>query len=87
MARHDKSGRRYLGITKANVVELLDDQEYCCAICGREIDLSSAVDHDHTTGKIRGMLCLSCNCGLGQFRDDIGLLAKAIFYLGQHSIE
>jgi hypothetical protein len=50
-----------------------------CVICGDETKL--VVDHDHTTGKIRGMLCNHCNRGLGHFRDDPTLLEFAAQYL------
>jgi len=50
-----------------------------CVICGREEKL--VVDHDHKTGKIRGMLCNHCNRGLGHFRDDPTLLEFAAQYL------
>jgi esterase/lipase superfamily enzyme len=50
-----------------------------CVICGDETKL--VVDHDHVTGKIRGMLCNHCNRGLGHFRDDPTLLEFAAQYL------
>lgn len=50
-----------------------------CVICGSEEPL--VVDHDHNTGKIRGMLCNHCNRGLGHFRDDPTLLEFAAQYL------
>ncbi len=50
-----------------------------CVICGAEEQL--VVDHDHATGKIRGMLCNHCNRGLGHFRDDPQLLEFAAQYL------
>ncbi len=50
-----------------------------CVICGVEEKL--VVDHDHTTGEIRGLLCNHCNRGLGHFRDDPMLLEFAAQYL------
>ena len=50
-----------------------------CVICGIEDAL--VVDHDHVTGKVRGMLCNHCNRGLGHFRDDPILLEFAAQYL------
>lgn len=54
-----------------------------CVICGNEEPL--VVDHDHNTGKIRGMLCNHCNRGLGHFRDDPKLLEFAAQYLNASS--
>jgi hypothetical protein len=50
-----------------------------CVICGTEGVL--VVDHDHTTGQVRGVLCNHCNRGLGHFRDDPTLLEFAAQYL------
>ena len=62
--RHYHLKRRY-GIGAAEFDELVRDQHGVCAICGRENP--EHVDHDHETGKVRGILCFNCNGGLGQF--------------------
>lgn len=59
-------------------------QNYGCAICQKNrssIKKDLCVDHDHETGKIRGLLCDNCNRGIGLLQDNINLLHKAIEYL------
>ena len=74
------------GITRHEVVELAAFQKEVCAICGNPPDVTKKrgglhVDHDHATGKVRGLLCEPCNQGLGFFRDNIDNLAAAARYL------
>lgn len=55
-----------------------------CKICNihrDQVTKNFNVDHCHKTGKVRGLLCLNCNTGLGQFKDNIELMIKAIQYL------
>lgn len=70
------------------VTTLIAAQGNRCAICGclgEDAPRKRLVlDHDHATGRIRAMLCLQCNSGLGQFRDSPELLAAAIRYLQEH---
>jgi len=69
-------------LTLREYEDMLDISNNLCAICNKE-DLSKrlAIDHCHTTGKVRGLLCSKCNRGLGYFDDNTGLLKKAISYL------
>lgn len=70
------------GVTREDVTQMLSDQGGSCAICSNKIDYTTAhLDHCHASMKVRGLLCKGCNSGLGQFRDDIELLRKAILYL------
>jgi len=83
--RRDGIIRRQYGITLAQYDDMLEQQDYKCAICGNEDEVEGrklAVDHCHTTGKVRGLLCGKCNRGLGLFYDNKALLEKAIKYLG-----
>lgn len=70
-------------ITLNEYVELLNKQNGKCAICDTSENngKNMYIDHDHTTGKIRGLLCHQCNFGLGHFKDNVELLKKAIKYL------
>ena len=75
---------RHYGITVDDYNRMFADQNGCCAICKRhqsEFRRSFAVDHDHETGKVRGLLCISCNRGLGYLGDDIDRLMAAVAYL------
>lgn len=72
------------GISIKEYDEILVKQNHCCAICNTHISnlsVNLAVDHCHTTGKIRGLLCFNCNSGLGRFKDNTAFLLKAISYL------
>jgi len=76
--RHYHLLRRY-GISATDVDELVKQQGGVCPLCGRENP--EHVDHDHDTGRVRGVLCFNCNGGLGQFRDSIDALENAVSYL------
>ena len=68
---------------------LLVAQDYKCAICGtdaNELTRELGVDHNHETDEVRGLLCNHCNIGLGNFRDDVELMNKAIEYLGKYGV-
>ncbi len=79
------------GLTESQLIILLEQQDYKCAICLKEITLQTLrIDHDHnccdnrlkTCGKcLRGLLCNGCNTSLGQFKDSIVMLERAIDYL------
>lgn len=78
--------RRY-GMTLEEYDAMLEAQGGGCFICGRppREDISLHVDHDHSTGKVRGILCFCCNNALADFREDPTLFAKAAAYLSWHA--
>ena len=77
---------RKAGITVADYDQIFKAQNGKCAICGdgRSKRLALAIDHDHETGEIRGLLCRHCNVGLGHFKDESSRLWKAFQYLVLH---
>lgn len=81
--RHsDKYLRSVYGITRQQYEEMLQIQNNCCLICGCSFEHSPPlVDHDHGTGKVRGILCSPCNNLLGMAKDKISILNSAIQYL------
>jgi hypothetical protein len=67
---------------------MLTQQVSGCTICGKtikEIGKALAIDHDHKTGKVRALLCSSCNLILGNANDNPDILKKAIEYLEKHN--
>ena len=75
---------RTYGITIAQYNNYLELQNNCCAICDSHVSVikgSLCVDHCHSTGRVRGLLCRHCNLGLGHFKDNTGFLNQAVSYL------
>lgn len=72
--------KRY-GIDLHIFERMIDDQDDRCAICREKFLKMPYVDHCHKTGKVRGLLCMKCNTGLGCFGDDSALLSNAMKYL------
>ena len=82
--RRKKNGLKLrFGINFDQYEYMLQEQNSVCAICGNKDkkDKDLAVDHCHTTDKVRGLLCSDCNLGLGQFKDSVDLLLRAKKYL------
>lgn len=77
--------KRTYDISWEDYEEMFDNQNGCCAICKSKVSSSRTtrlfVDHCHDTTKVRGLLCSSCNHGLGLFKDSPTLLKRAINYL------
>jgi len=80
--------RREYGLTEADYEAMLEAQPGLCAIC-REPERAASnerikrlcVDHDHDTGRVRGLLCHACNAAIGLIRGDAGTLRRAAEYL------
>lgn len=92
--RHENQLKRTFGLSVEQFNEMLTKQNGVCAICKSPETAKSnvrveirrlAVDHCHTTGKVRALLCTTCNTSLGGFKDDPRLLQAAIEYLKRHS--
>lgn len=89
--------RRRFGITLDDYNAILADQGGVCAVCGkppviystpggrrrqgRQVKPRLVVDHDHETGKVRGLLCVLCNRGIGFLQDNPEILRQALEYL------
>jgi hypothetical protein len=80
--RHQRQ-RKY-GVSQEQFAAMLISQGGACAICGATEAGGRGtfhVDHCHSLGTVRGLLCHNCNVGLGHFRDDTALLLRASNYL------
>lgn len=81
--------QRNYGITYSDYTRMLKEQDHKCSICRGEgfvMDASKhklklVVDHCHSSGKVRGLLCHNCNRALGLFQDSMSSLTRAIEYL------
>lgn len=72
---------RTYGLTVAEVIDLLKNQDNECAICKTDITFTFHVDHCHDSLRVRGLLCPSCNIGVGHFRNSPDFLRAAAKYL------
>lgn len=95
---HRKRGYKHVlknkyGLTPQEFSSLLESQESECLICSSKLEdmfkhtegKRAVVDHCHDTGKVRGILCGTCNTGIGNLQDSTKLLEKAIEYLKNSS--
>lgn len=87
-----KSQIKRYGITVSQYEAMWNKQLGACKICGDSIESHSkdrhkvaCIDHNHATGRVRGLLCWHCNIGLGKFFDSTERLAKAIAYLKEEA--
>jgi Autographiviridae endonuclease VII len=86
-AKLDEHLRRKYGLERADFDRMLAEQRNCCRICGREPNGKTRqsstlhVDHDHATGRVRGLLCGKCNTMVGLAGEDPAVLLAAVKYL------
>lgn len=74
------------GITLIQKQQMYEEQNHYCACCKENFELKDlCVDHNHTTGKIRGLLCNPCNTGLGLLKENKEILLNAIVYLTERN--
>lgn len=87
VSKKNTSLKKLYGITIIEYKEMFEKQKGVCAICFKHNKSSKklGVDHNHTTGKVRSLLCDKCNRGIGFFNEDIELLKKVIKYLKKHA--
>lgn len=84
--QHATDIKRLYGLSLEAYNQMLSAQNCQCKICGKQHDPSLKrgrlyVDHDHKTGKIRGLLCAACNSALGYFQDNLETIERAIVYI------
>ena len=82
-ALRQRQAKRY-GLKSEDIDRMLEAQSGLCGICNNPMSSNKTthVDHNHETGRVRGLLCERCNLGLGMFREDPAILARAITWLG-----
>ena len=91
----NQSRRRQLGITIKILEDMWKEQAGKCGICSKDISIArnavpsihAHVDHDETTGQVRGLLCGDCNRGIGLLKHNIGAFHKAISYLTNFEVK
>lgn len=91
-ARYERTRKHNLkalyGITPETFDQMLATQHNRCAICATAFEArkQAHVDHDHQTGRVRGLLCTRCNMGIGYFKENVDTLLSAVDYISRHSL-
>lgn len=80
----DRHLRNTYGISLQDKRDMIKAQENKCAICATEVTEQSHLDHCHTAGAIRGVLCFRCNSVLGKLGDNKTLLLNMVKYLEEY---
>jgi hypothetical protein len=87
LERRERILKSRYNMTLADYDKIHAEQDGRCAICYQKQTTTMHIDHCHLTGKVRALLCGSCNRGLGYFQDDANILLAASDYLTKHSIK
>jgi len=85
--KKDQDLRKQYGISLEQYNQMLEEQKGACKICSvpsEQLSRALCVDHCHATGKIRGLLCDTCNRSLGLLKDNVSVLRAAVKYLEDH---
>ena len=77
----ERHARTRYGLSRADIEAMREKQEGKCLLCGRTPKVPLHVDHCHATGKVRGLLCGTCNQAIGLLRDDPVLMRAAAKYV------
>ena len=88
-SRKNTDFKKFYGIDLNTYNKLLEAQNGKCAICKNNQEDKTrvlSVDHNHTTGEVRSLLCGKCNLGLGMFNEDVNLLQAVIDYINRWNI-
>jgi recombinational DNA repair protein (RecF pathway) len=80
-----KQNLKQYGLTFEDYETMKQLQQNCCAICGNTSERNLDVDHNHSTGKVRELLCSNCNTAVGLLKEDEQLFRKATEYLHKHN--
>lgn len=83
----DRALRYKYGINLIKYNEMLTEQNGVCKICLNKSNVRLSVDHCHITGMVRGLLCRTCNLGIGHLNENINNLYRAIDYLTEGMVK
>lgn len=84
--RREKYLQKKYGLSLEQYNQMLEGQGGVCAICHKPATTKHlCVDHNHKTGKIRGLLCLACNYKIGMMHDDFVFMRNAVIYLEKYN--
>ena len=86
----ERNIRNTYSISLDELRELMDKQKGCCDICGDSLAHpdsvnSYSIDHNHSSGKVRGLLCCHCNSAIGYVREDEKIIENLVKYLRKHN--